>query len=217
MRRYLVAGLLVLVPLVITILVVKLLVDTMDGTLLLLPPAYRPEALFGFHIYGLGLVLTFFVVLATGMVVTNLLGRKLVDIWERLLARIPLVRSVYSAVKQVTETVFSSSGDSFRKVLLIEYPRRGIWSIGFLTGVASGEIQHKTEGEVVTVFLPTTPNPTSGFIIIVPRTEAIELEMSVEEALRLIISLGSVWPGQGNNVKQVPTPLVTPPAPPPER
>lgn len=207
LRRYLVAGLLVWVPLVITVMVVRLLVDLMDRSLLLLPTASRPEALLGFNIPGLGLILTVVVVLATGMIVTNLLGRKLVDIWEGLLARIPLVRSIYSAVKQVTETVFSTGGESFRKVLLIEYPRKGIWSICFQTGVATGEVQEKTSKEVITVFVPTTPNPTSGFIIMVPRDEVIELEMNVEDALKLVMSLGVVSPRKAKEgVKLAPPP-----------
>ena len=194
LRRYLIAGLLVWVPLVITVFVIKVLVDLMDRSLLLLPPASRPEALIGFNIPGLGLILTAVVVLATGMVVTNLLGRKLVDYWEGLLLRIPIVRSVYSASKQVTETLFSPSGEAFRRVLLVEYPRKGIWSIGFQTNVATGEIQEKTEKEVITLFVPTTPNPTSGFIILVPREDVIELDMNVEDALKLVMSLGVVSP-----------------------
>lgn len=197
LRRYLIAGLLVWVPLVITGVVVKLLVDFMDGSLLLLPPAWRPDALLGFSIPGLGLILTFAIVLVTGMVVANLLGRKLVDFWEGVLARIPIVRSIYSAVKQVVETMFIGGGDAFRKVLLVEYPRKGLWTIGFQTGVAIGEVQEKTAREVVTVFIPTTPNPTSGFIILVPREDAIELEMSVEDALKLVMSLGVVSPRPG--------------------
>lgn len=196
-RRYLIAGLLVWVPLVITGVVVKLLVDFMDGSLLLLPPAWRPDTLLGFSIPGLGLILTFAIVLVTGMVVANLLGRKLVDFWEGVLARIPIVRSIYSAVKQVVETMFVGGGDAFRKVLLVEYPRKGLWTIGFQTGAAIGEVQEKTAREVVTVFIPTTPNPTSGFIILVPREDAIELEMSVEDALKFVMSLGVVSPRPG--------------------
>ncbi len=194
MKRYLVAGLLVWVPLGVTVMVIKLLVGLMDRTLLLLPPAYRPESLFGVYIPGLGVVLTAVVVLLTGMVVANLFGRKLVQLWEGLLARIPLVRSVYIGVKQIVETVFSTKEESFRKVLLVEYPRKGVWTLGFLSGTARGEAQVKTGREVVNVFIPTTPNPTSGFFLMLPREEVVELEMSVDDGLKMIISAGVVVP-----------------------
>jgi len=196
LRRYLIAGLLVWVPLGITLFVVRLLVDLLDRSLLLLPPGWRPEALFGFSVPGLGIALSVAIVLVTGMVAANLVGRKLVALWESVLARIPLVRSIYSAVKQVAETLLTSRGQSFRRVLLIEYPRRGLWTLAFQTGGASGEIQQRTAADLVTVFVPTTPNPTSGFILMVPRDEIVELEMGVEEALKLIVSLGVVVPGQ---------------------
>ncbi|ACL72229.1 protein of unknown function DUF502 [Thioalkalivibrio sulfidiphilus HL-EbGr7] len=194
LRKYLITGLVVWVPLVITFFVVKFLVDLMDNSLLLLPPAWRPEALFGFKIPGLGVVLAAVILLVTGLVTANLLGRKLVDLWESVLQRIPLVRSIYSAVKQVMETLLGAGGDSFRKVLMIEYPRKGIWTLGFQTGVGVGEVQSRTSKEVVTVFVPTTPNPTSGFIILVPRDEVVELDMSVEDGLKFVMSLGVVSP-----------------------
>lgn len=194
LRKYLITGLVVWVPLVITFFVVKFLVDLMDNSLLLLPPAWRPEALFGFKIPGLGVVLAAVILLVTGLVTANLLGRKLVDMWESVLQRIPLVRSIYSAVKQVMETLLGAGGDSFRKVLMIEYPRKGIWTLGFQTGVGVGEVQARTSREVVTVFVPTTPNPTSGFIILVPRDEVVELDMSVEDGLKFVMSLGVVSP-----------------------
>ncbi|OBS09021.1 DUF502 domain-containing protein [Acidihalobacter prosperus] len=194
LRRYLIAGLLIWVPLVITVTVIDVLMGFMDRTLLLLPPQWRPEALLGYPIPGLGLVLTVAIVLLTGLLAANLFGRKVVAVWEALLARIPLVRSIYSAVKQVAETVFAANGEAFRKVLLIEYPRRGIWTLAFQTGSASREIQERTAAEVITVFVPTTPNPTSGFIMMVPRDEVIELSMTVEEALKLVVSLGVVSP-----------------------
>lgn len=194
MRKYLIAGLLVWLPVGATILVIKLLVDTMDRTLLLLPPAWRPAELLGFYIPGLGIALSVVVVFATGVVFANFLGRRLVIFWEALLARIPLVRTVYTAVKQVTETLFSSSGQSFRKVLLVEYPRRGIWSLGFQTNTGLGEVQEKTGEEVVAVFVPTTPNPTSGFVLMIPRKEVVELDMTVDEGLKMIVSMGVVVP-----------------------
>ena len=194
MKRYLVAGLLVWVPLGVTVMVVKLLVELMDRTLLLIPAPYRPEALLGVHIPGLGVLLTVLVVLGTGMVVANLFGRRLVALWEGLLARIPLVRTVYTGVKQILETVFSSQGQSFRKVLLVEYPRPGLWTLGFLASATRGEAQARTGREVVNVFIPTTPNPTSGFFIMVPREDVVELDMSVDDGLKMIISAGVIVP-----------------------
>ncbi|EHQ51597.1 hypothetical protein ECTPHS_02826 [Ectothiorhodospira sp. PHS-1] len=193
-RRYLIAGLVVWVPLITTVVVIKFIVDMMDRTLLLLPPPWRPENLLGFTIPGFGIVVALVIVFLTGLVVANLVGRKLVDLWEAILARIPLVSTIYSAVKQVMETLFGAGGDSFRKVLLIEYPRKGIWTLGFQTGSGLGEVQARTERQVVSVFVPTTPNPTSGFIILVPRDEVIELDMSVEDGLKFVMSLGVVVP-----------------------
>lgn len=201
MKRYLIAGLLIWVPLVITVLVIRVLVDLMDNSLLLLPPDWRPDALLGIHIPGLGVVLTLLIVFVTGMVVANFMGRKLVHGWESLLSRIPFVRTIHSAVKQVMETLFSPNGQSFRKVLLIEYPRKGVWTLAFQTGEPLGEIRDKAGCDVVTVFVPTTPNPTSGFVIIVPRGEAIEMDMPVEEGLKLIMSLGVVGAPSGASGK----------------
>jgi len=201
LRRYLIAGLLLWLPLGVTILVVRLLVGTMDQTLLLLPERLRPDTLLGFHIPGLGLVLTVLVVLATGMLVANLFGRRLLALWERLLARIPLVRSVYSAVKQLAETMFSGGGQSFRKVLLVEYPRQGLWTLAFQTGTGVGEAQQKTGRDVVNVYVPTTPNPTSGFFLMVPVEDVVELDMSVDDGLKMIISMGVVVPGGTTQVR----------------
>lgn len=193
-RKYLIAGLLVWVPIGVTVLVIKLLVDIMDRSLLLLPPTWRPDALLGFHVPGLGVVLSVLVVIATGVIAANLLGRRLVALWESLLARIPLVRTIYQGAKQVVETVFSTSNQSFRKVLLIEYPRRGLWCLALQTGTGLGELESRTGKDMVAVFVPTTPNPTSGFVLIVPREDAIELDMSVDEGLKLIISMGVAVP-----------------------
>lgn len=197
LRRYIMAGLLVWLPLGVTILVVKMLVDLMDRSLLLLPAQYQPEQLLGMHIPGLGVIVAIVVVLTTGIVVANLFGRKLVALWEAFLARIPLVNSIYSAVKQISETMFSSNGNSFRKVLLVEYPRKGLWTLAFQTGTDIGEAQCKTGREVINIYVPTTPNPTSGFFIMVPKEDVVELEMSVDEGLRMIISMGSVVPHPG--------------------
>lgn len=198
LRRYLMAGLLVWVPLGVTLLIVAFLVDLMDQTLLLLPAAVQPENLLGFRIPGLGLVLTAVVVLATGVIVTNLFGMQLFNIGERMLQRIPLVRSIYASVKQVTESMFSS-GKSFRKVVLVEYPRKGMWSLAFQTGSGAEEVRSKTGHEIANIFIPTTPNPTSGFFLMVPREEVIELEMSVDEGLKMLLSVGVVVPEHRKN------------------
>ncbi|MFK8015206.1 MAG: DUF502 domain-containing protein [Gammaproteobacteria bacterium] len=194
LRRYLVAGLLVWVPLAVTIFVVRLLAGLMDKTIVLIPPAYRPENLIGFNIPGLGVVLTFLLLLVSGILVANFFGREVLKGWERLLGRIPLINTVYSAVKQVAETVLSDSGQSFKKVMLAQYPRKGVYSLCFQTARELGEISAKVDGDLTCVFIPTTPNPTSGFIIMVPRDELIELEMEVDEALKMIVSLGVVVP-----------------------
>jgi uncharacterized membrane protein len=193
LRRYLVAGLLVWVPLGVTLLIVKFLVDLMDQTLLLLPVSIQPETLLGFRIPGLGLVLTAIIVLATGMIVTNLFGMQLFTIGERMLQRIPLVRSIYASVKQVTQSLFSS-GKSFHKVVLVEYPRQGMWSLAFQTGAGADEVQSKTKQEIVNIFIPTTPNPTSGFFLMVPRADVIELDMTVDQGLKMLLSVGVVVP-----------------------
>lgn len=193
LRRWLVAGLLVWLPVVATILVFKVLLDLMDELLFLLPNPYRPENLLGFRIPGLGAILAVLVLLLTGILGANLIGR-MVRFYESLLNRIPLVRSVYGAFKNFAEVVFSDSTTSFKKVLLIEHPRKGVYSISFQTSDSAEEVQAVTGETVVTVFLPTTPNPTSGFLLFVPRSQVIELDMSVEEAFKMIVSLGVVLP-----------------------
>ena len=196
-RRYLIAGLLVWVPLGITWFVIKFMIDLMDQTLWLLPPDFRPENLLGFRVPGLGVVLTIVILLVTGIVVANLVGRTLVRMGERLLARIPLVRSIYSGVKQVMETMFSDSGKSFRSVVLIEYPRKGIWTLAFLTGEqGTRESEDKIGRRVSHIFVPTTSNPTSGFFLMVPTDDVLILEMSVDEGLKMIISAGVVLPSR---------------------
>lgn len=197
LRAYFVAGLLVWVPLGITLAVLNLLVRQLDKTLGLLPPSVRPPyELLGitFTIPGLGILLTVLVLLVTGILVANFAGRRLLGLGESIVHRIPVVRSVYSASKNFAEVVLAPSSDSFKKVLLIEYPRKGIYSLAFQTSSALGEVQAKTGEDVVCTFVPTTPNPTSGFIIMVPRKDIIELDMEVDAALKMIISLGVVVP-----------------------
>ncbi len=194
LRRYLVAGILVWLPLGVTIAIVMFLVRQMDKTLVLLPRQYHPEEWLGVGIPGLGVILTFLLLLLTGVLTANFVGRALVKAWESLLHRIPVARSIYSASKNFAEIVFSDSGNAFNKVLLVEYPRKGVYSLTFQTATEIGEIQARTGEEVVCCFVPTTPNPTSGFIIIVPKKDAIELDMEVDEAIKLIMSLGVVVP-----------------------
>ncbi len=193
-RRYLIAGLLIWVPLGITIIVVRLLVNWLDGSILLIPEAYRPENLLGFAIPGLGVLISFIVVILTGVFAANLFGRRLVKLWEGLLSHVPLVRSVYSGAKQLAETMFSDSGQSFRKVLLIEFPRKGLWTLAFLTGTDQGEVQRKTGRNVINVYVPTTPNPTGGYFVMVPKEDVQELDMSVDEGLKMLMSMGAVVP-----------------------
>ncbi len=190
LRSYLLAGLVVWLPILVTIGVLRFIIDLLDNTLALLPKAYQPEYLLGMDIPGFGVVLSLVLLLTTGVLATNLLGQRLVSWGESLLSRIPLVRSIYNAVKQIINTVLSSNGDAFRKVLLIEYPRKGLWSLAFQTGTATQEISTHTNEEMISLFVPTTPNPTSGFLMLMPKNEAIELNMSIEEALKFIISLG---------------------------
>lgn len=195
MKRYLITGLLIWVPLVITVWVIHLIVGALDQSLRLLPADWQPQALFGFQVPGMGVALTLIIILMTGVIGGNLLGQKLVLWWEALLARIPVVNSVYNSVKQVSDTLFSSSGQAFRKALLVQYPRQGAWTIAFLTGTPGGDAARKLpEGDYVSVYVPTTPNPTSGFFLMLPRQDVVELEMSVDDALKYIISMGVVVP-----------------------
>jgi len=194
LRSYLIAGLLVWLPIVVTVVILKFLIDVVDQTLLLLPEMAQPETFIGFRIPGLGFLLSGVVLLFTGMVVTNLLGRNMVKVWEGLLARIPVVRAIYSASKQLTETLFSGSGKSFRKVVLVRYPHPGLWTLAFLTGDGMPEANRKTGRDLANIFVPTTPNPTSGFFIMVPREDMIELDMPVDVGIKLILSAGAVSP-----------------------
>lgn len=195
LKRYLIAGLLVWLPLGVTLLVVKFLVDLFDQSLLFLPVKYRPETLLGVDIPGLGVLLSFVLILVTGILVANLLGSKLVNLWEAFLDRIPLVRSLYKAVKQISEALFGSGAQTFQNVYLIEYPRKGLWTLAFQTGKNISEPQRKTGmPNVVNLFVPTTPNPTSGFFIMADKSEIIKLDIDVDDALKMVISGGVVSP-----------------------
>ena len=194
LRRYLVAGLLIWLPLGVTYLALGFLLDAVDRLLVLLPERYQPDTLLGFHVPGFGALLALLLLLVTGLLVANFVGRELVGWWEDLLNRIPGVRAIYSGVKGLTETLVSGSGASFRKVALIQYPRQGVWSVGFITASGIPEIDAKSGRKLVCVFVPTTPNPTSGFIVMVPEDELIELEMGTDAAMKMIVTLGVVAP-----------------------
>jgi uncharacterized membrane protein len=194
LKKYLITGLLIWVPLAATLWVLDLIVSTMDQTLLLLPTAWHPDQLLGVHIPGLGLLLSFLVVLLTGVLARNIVGRSLVVWWEGLLNRIPIVRSIYSSVKQVSDTMLSPKGNAFRKAVLVEFPQRGQWSIGLVVGAPGPLLTRHLAEDVLTVFVPTAPNPTSGYTILVPPGEVKELDITVDEALKFVISLGVVSP-----------------------
>ena len=194
LRTIIVAGRLVWIPLGLTIFVIKLLIDLLGQTYLLIPPALRPENLIGTEIPGIGVIVAIIVVLLTGLVTANYFGKSIVKAWDAFLDRIPLIRSIYSPLKKFSELVLSDQTQSFSKVLLIEYPRKGIYSLCFQTSKELGEVQNQAGEEMVCVYIPTTPNPTSGYIVLVPQNEVKELKMSVEDALKMIISLGVVVP-----------------------
>jgi uncharacterized membrane protein len=197
LKRYFITGLLIWVPLAITLWVLNLLVGTMDQTLLLLPQELRTEQWLGMHIPGLGVLLTVLIVFLTGLLAANILGQRLVVYWERVLARIPVVNSIYNGVKQVSDTLFSPTGQAFRKALLVQWPREGMWTIAFMTGVPGGDVVNHLPGDYVSVYVPTTPNPTGGYFVMVARKDIIELDMSVDAALKYIISMGVVAPNGG--------------------
>ena len=199
MRKYFITGLLVWIPLIITVWVLKLLNGWMDASLLLIPNSYLPETLLGFYVPGVGVVLTIALLFVTGLLTANLLGHRLVLLWESLLARIPVVKTIYGSVKQVSDTLFSGQGHAFRKALLVRYPHQSCWAVAFQTGHPGGEIAKLLPEDHVSVFIPTTPNPTSGFFMIMPKKDVIELDMSVEAALKYIVSMGVVGPYKSPN------------------
>jgi uncharacterized membrane protein len=191
-KRYLITGLLIWVPLVITLWVLNFIISAMEPTLRLLPATWQPDKLIGFHIPGFGLILAILIVFVTGLVTANYLGQRLVSFWEFLLGRIPIVRSIYSSVKQVSDTLFSDSGNAFRKALLVQYPREGSWTIAFQTGVPAKEVGVMFTEPMVSVYVPTTPNPTSGFFLMMRESDVKPLDMSVDDALKYVVSMGVV-------------------------
>lgn len=202
-RRYFITGLLVVVPLYLSVYVFLLIVGFMDSLLDFLPPSFRPETYLPFHVPGMGIVATLVGIFVVGLLAANLLGRKLVDIGEKILAKIPFLWTVYKGTKQFMETFFARQREGFRRVVLIEYPRRGLYSIGFVTGKTMGEIQAKTEDKMLNLFIPTTPNPTSGYYIVIPEKDIIPLSMTVEDAFKIIMTAGMVVPGEGAPAEEV--------------
>ena len=202
LRRWLFAGLLVLAPLGITLWVLQWIVGTLDQTLLILPERWQPDRLIGFRIPGLGVLLTLAILLAVGAITSNFVGRKLVSWGDALLNRIPVVRGIYSSVKQVSDTLFSPSGNAFRTAVLVQWPRADVWTIAFVTGAPGGEVITHLPDDFVSVYVPTTPNPTGGYFVMLRRRDCIELKMTVDEALRYVISMGVVVPS---------TPIITNP------
>ena len=197
LRRVLVAGMLVWAPVGVTVLLLQLLIELADQTLKLIPEPYRPEALLGFKIPGLGVVLSLALLFLTGLVAANVLGKRIIGFWEAVLRRIPIVKTIYTAAKGFLEMVLSGKRGSFSRVLLIEYPRKGVYCIAFQTSSTVGQLAEHTPDSVC-VFVPTTPNPTSGFLVIAPEKDLIELDMSVEDAIKLVVSVGVIVPEPTN-------------------
>jgi len=195
LRKWLLAGLLVIVPVAITAAVLRWVIDTLDQTLLILPAAWQPDRLIGVHIPGFGVLLTLAILLIVGGIASNFVGRKLVSFGDRIVARIPVVRGIYSSVKQVSDTLFSESGNAFRTAVLVQWPRADVWTIGFVTGTPGGDVTTYLRGEeYVSVYVPTTPNPTGGYFVMLRKSDCIELKMSVDEALKYVVSMGVVVP-----------------------
>lgn len=193
-RKWLLAGLLVIVPIAITVWVLEWIISTLDKTLLILPASWHPDQLIGFHIPGFGVLLALAILLVLGATASNFFGNKLVNWWHALLNRIPIVRSIYSGVKQVSDTLFSESGNAFRKAVLVQWPRENVWTIAFVTGNPGGDVVNHLHGDYLSVYVPTTPNPTGGYFVMLKTSECIELKMSVDEALKYIVSMGVVVP-----------------------
>ena len=199
LKNYFLTGLLVILPIFITVYVILSLIRAMDTILKYIPAKYLPETYLQIHIPGLGLILVVILVFVVGLLTRNIIGRKIVRLGENIVDRIPLVRVLYTGVKQLLEPLFLQKTNAFKRVALIEYPRRGTYVIGFITGESKGEVQNKTSKDMMNVFVPTTPNPTSGFYILIPKDEVVYLNMSVEDAFKLIISGGIVSPPEKRN------------------
>ncbi|MBU6465305.1 DUF502 domain-containing protein [Simplicispira hankyongi] len=194
LRKWFFTGLLVIVPVVITLAVLNWMVGLLDQTLLILPGTWQPDRVLGFHVPGFGALLALAILLVVGAVASNFAGRKLVQWGDRLVSRIPVVRSIYSSVKQVSDTLFSEGGNAFRTAVLVQWPREGVWTVAFVTGAPAGEVAALLQDEFVSVYVPTTPNPTGGYFVMLRKSDCIELDMGVDAALRYIVSMGVVVP-----------------------
>jgi uncharacterized membrane protein len=202
LKNYFLTGLLVILPIFITVYVIWYLIKAMDTVLKYIPAKYLPETYTNIYIPGVGLILVVILILIVGILTRNIAGRTVLQFWDNLVDRIPLARILYSSVKQLLQAFFFQNSDSFQRVALIEYPRRGIYVLGFITGESRGEIQAKTNKKVINVFVPTTPNPTSGFYVLVPEEDLMLLDMSVEDAFKLLISGGLVSPNEMKSTKR---------------
>lgn len=194
MKKYFITGLLILVPLLTTAWVISSIIGAMDQSLLLLPASWRPKAQWGLDIPGVGALLTLIMIFVTGVVATNFFGQQIVLLWEALVARVPVVKSIYASVKQVSDTLFSESGNAFRQAVLVQFPRKNVWTIAFVTGTPGGDVANHLIGDYVSVYVPTTPNPTGGYFLMMKREDLMPLDMSVDAALKYIISMGVVSP-----------------------
>ncbi|MBA4392382.1 MAG: hypothetical protein C0407_02400 [Desulfobacca sp.] len=194
LKTYLLTGLIVVVPITITIYIIQSLMRAMDAFLSFLPNAYHPDILLGRHIPGLGLVLVTIMVFLIGLLTHNYVGKKVIKLWDLMVGRIPVVRNIYQAIKQLTEAIFSNTGSHFKQVVLLEFPRPGLYSLGFVSGPARGELEAKAGHHMVNIFIPCTPNPTTGYYVLVPEKDLILLEMTVEDGFKMVISSGLVSP-----------------------
>ncbi len=201
MKKYFITGLLVLVPLFITAWVIVSLVSVMDQSLLLLPHKWHPKTLIGYDLPGIGAALTLLIIFITGLIARNIFGQQIILVWELFLSRVPVVKSIYSSVKQVSDTLFSDSGNAFRQAVLIQFPHQDVWTIAFITGQPGGEVSDYLQGDYVSIYVPTTPNPTSGYFLMIEKNRVKELDMTVDQALKYIISMGVVVPKGKNQPK----------------
>jgi uncharacterized membrane protein len=201
LRKWLLTGLLVIVPVAITVWVLQWIIGTLDQTLLILPAQWHPDRLLGVHVPGFGVLLTLAILLVVGAAASNFIGRRLVKVGDAIVHRIPVVRSIYSSVKQVSDTLFSESGNAFRTAVLVQWPRTDVWTIGFVTGTPGGDVLNHLTGDYLSVYVPTTPNPTGGYFVMLRRSDCIELKMSVDDALKYVVSMGVVAPSApGSNL-----------------
>ncbi len=202
LKNVFLAGLAVTIPVGLTLYILFFLIDLMDGLLRFIPAAYHPDRVLGFRIPGLGVIATIVLILVAGLLTTSYAGGRFFRLAEALVERIPLVRGIYQAIKQIVQTMVSQEGQSFKRVVLVEFPRTGLYTVAFVTGIATGELKDKTGGRCINLFVPTTPNPTSGYYVMIPEDSVTDLEMSVEDAFKLIISGGMIAPSENKELRK---------------